>query len=216
MAAKKRRTASSSRWLAEHEKDPFVQKARKQGYRSRAVFKLDEMHRKLQLFQRGMTVVDLGSAPGAWSQYAAQKIRHGRIVAVDLLDMQSLDKVDFIQGDLLDPAVRERLKNKLGSGADLVLSDIAPNMSGMASVDQARSIGLAEMALHFAIEVLKPGGNLLVKTFQGAGLDEFRHEMRQHFHKVGVQKPAASRSRSRELYLYGNCFRNPGTTAGSK
>ncbi|RTZ62287.1 MAG: 23S rRNA methyltransferase [Gammaproteobacteria bacterium] len=209
MAAKKRRTASSARWLAEHEKDPFVQRARKQGYRSRAVYKLDEMHRKLQLLHRGMTVVDLGAAPGAWSQYAAQKIRDGRIVAVDLLDMEDLDKVDFVRGDLLDPAVRNRLKDKLGSGADLVLSDIAPNMSGIPSVDQARSIGLAEMALHFAVEVLKPGGNLLVKTFQGAGLDEFRHEMQLRFRKVGVQKPEASRSRSRELYLYGSCLKEP-------
>ncbi|RTZ58740.1 MAG: 23S rRNA methyltransferase [Gammaproteobacteria bacterium] len=209
MAAKKRRTASSARWLAEHEKDPFVQRSRKQGYRSRAVYKLDEMHRKLQLLHRGMTVVDLGAAPGAWSQYAAQKIRDGRIVAVDLLDMEDLDKVDFVRGDLLDPAVRNRLKDKLGSGADLVLSDIAPNMSGIPSVDQARSIGLAEMALHFAVEVLKPGGNLLVKTFQGAGLDEFRHEMQLRFRKVGVQKPEASRSRSRELYLYGSCLKEP-------
>jgi len=209
MAAKKRRTASSARWLAEHEKDPFVQRARKEGYRSRAVYKLDEMHRKLQLFHRGMTVVDLGAAPGAWSQYAAQKIRDGRVVAIDLLDMEDLDKVDFVQGDLLDPAVRTRLKDKLGSDADLVLSDIAPNMSGIPSVDQARSIGLAEMALHFAVEVLKPGSNLLVKAFQGAGLDGLRHEMQQHFHKVGVQKPEASRNRSRELYLYGSCLKEP-------
>ncbi len=209
MTAKKRRRASSARWLAEHEKDPFVQRARKAGYRSRAVYKLDEMHRKLQLFHRGMTVVDLGAAPGAWSQYAASKIRDGRIVAVDLLQMEALDKVEFIQGDLLEPAVRERLKDKLGSGADLVLSDIAPNMSGIASVDQARSMGLAEMALQFAVEVLKPGGHLLVKVFQGAGLDALRHDMQQHFRKVGVQKPEASRSRSRELYLHGSCFREP-------
>ena len=207
MPGKKRRRASSSRWLAEHESDPYVQRARKEGYRSRAVYKLDEMHKKLQLFHRGMSVVDLGAAPGAWSQYAAKKIKNGKIVAIDLLDMEPLGKVDFIQGDLLDETVRSALKARLTSGADLVLSDIAPNMSGVPSVDQARVVGLAEMALQFAVEVLNPGGNLLIKVFQGEGFEELRKEMGRHFANVSVKKPAASRGRSRELYLYASKFR---------
>jgi len=216
MAGKKRRRASSSRWLAEHESDPFVQRARKEGYRSRAAYKLDEMHKKLQLFHRGMSVVDLGSAPGAWSQYAAKKIRHGKIIAIDLLPMEPLDKVEFIQGDLMDEALRQTLKERLDTGADLVLSDIAPNMSGTPSVDQARSIGLAEMALQFALEVLKPGGCFLVKTFQGEGFDELRKEMMRHFDKVSVKKPEASRNRSRELYLYARKLKRVRTEPGQE
>lgn len=206
MTGKKRRRASSSRWLAEHESDPYVQRARKEGYRSRAVYKLDEMHKKWQLFHKGMSVVELGAAPGAWSQYAVRKIKNGQIIAVDLLDMEPLPHVDFIKGDILDVSVRNAVKSRLTAGADLVLSDIAPNMSGVPSVDQARIVNLAEMALQFAVEILKPGGNLLVKTFQGVGFDELRNEMGRRFSKVTVKKPEASRNRSRELYLFASKF----------
>jgi len=203
------RSKSSGKWLAEHFTDEYVKRARKEGYRSRAVYKLKEIDERDRLLRPGMTVVDLGAAPGAWSQYVVQRVgRAGRVLALDILPMDELAGVEVFQGDFTEEAVMRRLMDSLnGRPVDLVISDMAPNISGIESADQARSIYLAELALDFAVGVLKPGGNLLVKVFQGSGFNELFKAMQQQFGRVATRKPRASRSRSPELYLLATGFR---------
>lgn len=197
------RSKSSGRWLKEHFDDPYVQRAQQEGYRSRAVYKLVEINEKERLFKPGMRVIDLGAAPGGWSQMAAQLIGgKGQVVALDVLPMDPLPGVEVLQGDFREQAVLERLLEAVGGQpVDLVLSDMAPNISGMKSVDQPRAMYLAELALDLARQVLKPGGDLVVKVFQGEGFQELLAEARRSFRKVGTRKPKASRPRSREVYL---------------
>ena len=199
------RSKSSRAWMQEHVSDRFVRKAKEEGYRSRAAFKLRELALQDRLILPGMTVVDLGSAPGGWSQIAAELVGpKGRVVAVDILDMQALPGVEFIRGDFREAATLERLEALLGERqVDLVLSDMSPNISGIGMVDQARAAHLAELAIEFSLERLKPGGNLLVKTFQGDAFAEIRDQMRRSFRRVLARKPDASRSRSPEMYLVG-------------
>ena len=195
--------------MREHFADPFVKKAQAEGWRSRAVFKLEEIDRKEKLLKPGMTVVDLGAAPGAWSQYARRKLgRKGRVIATDILEMPSLPGVEFVQGDFREEAVFDALLALAPAHTvDVVLSDIAPNMSGMDAIDQPRSMYLAELALDFATRVLKPNGAVLIKTFQGAGFQELVEAARKSFKKVRFAKPDASRARSSELYLLASGFR---------
>ncbi len=197
------RSKSSGRWLKEHFQDEFVQRAQREGWRSRGAFKLEEIDAKDRLLKPGMVVLDLGAAPGGWSQYAARRLRHtGRIIALDILPMDSLADVASLQGDFREPSVLDDLLEILGDDrADLVLSDMAPNMSGVKAVDQPRAMYLAELALDLAVQVLRPGGSFLVKVFQGEGFDELLKSMRTRFGKVVSRKPKASRDRSRELYL---------------
>lgn len=200
-----KRSKTSKAWMREHLNDTYVQQARASGYRARAAYKLLEIDDKDKLLRPGMVVVDLGAAPGSWSQVASQKVGDGgRVIALDLLEVLGLPRMTFIQGDFQDAAVLRELEATLdGRPVDLVLSDMAPNISGIAAADQARSIGLCELALDFAVEHLKPGGNFLVKVFQGAGFDEYRRAMQAAFRSVVVRKPAASRDRSTEVYLLG-------------
>lgn len=202
------RSKSSSRWLQEHFNDPYVRQAQEQGYRSRAVFKLLEIQEKDRLLRPGMTVIDLGAAPGSWSQVAAGLVGDkGLVIASDILPMEPLPGVHFVLGDFREEAVFAALLAVLGDRqADLVISDMAPNMSGERSVDQPRAMYLAELALELARRVLRPGGDLLVKTFQGEGVDAYRKEMRQSFRQLLVRKPGASRARSSEVYLLGRGF----------
>jgi len=199
------RSKTSKAWMREHVNDPYVQKAKAEGYRSRAAYKLLEMDKKDRLFAPGQLVVDLGAAPGSWSQVAAAKLgSKGRVVAVDLLPLAPLPGVHFIQGDFREQEVLDALLAALGgSKADLVICDLAPNISGIGVSDQARAMYLAELALEFARQCLKPGGSLLVKVFQGAGFTEFLAAMRKAFTKVVSRKPEASRGRSSEQYLLG-------------
>lgn len=194
---------SSRRWLKEHFSDPYVKQAQKEGYRSRAVYKLLEMHERDRIFRPGMTVVDLGAAPGGWSQLAAKLIKpNGQIIAMDLLPMQPIDGVDFILGDFSDETVYHELLARINhKKVDWVISDMAPNMSGYESVDIPRSMYLSELALDFAINVLAPEGGFLIKVFQGAGFDEFFVNMKRNFKTIVTRKPKASRGRSREIYL---------------
>jgi len=196
------RTKSSRRWLKEHFDDEFVKRAQREGFRSRAVYKLDEIQQRDHVIRPGMTIVDLGAAPGGWSQYALGLIgRTGRIVAMDILSMEPLPGVEFIQGDFRDDAVLERLLQAVqGQQIDLVMSDIAPNISGVGVVDQPRAMYLAELAVDFADKVLRPGGDLLVKLFQGEGFDALLRDLRGRYDKVVIRKPKASRPRSREVY----------------
>lgn len=202
------RSKSSSRWLQEHFNDPYVRQAQEQGYRSRAVFKLLEIQEKDRLLRPGMTVIDLGAAPGSWSQVAAGLVGDkGLVIASDILPMEPLPGVHFVLGDFREEAVFAALLAVLGDRqADLVISDMAPNMSGERSVDQPRAMYLAELALELARRVLRPGGDLLLKTFQGEGVDAYRKEMRQSFRQLLVRKPGASRARSSEVYLLGRGF----------
>ncbi|MCW8194532.1 23S rRNA (uridine(2552)-2'-O)-methyltransferase RlmE [Proteobacteria bacterium 005FR1] len=197
------RSKSSRRWLQEHVNDPFVKRAQVDGYRARAAYKLLELNDKDRLIRPGMLVVDLGSAPGSWSQVAGRLVgAKGRVVASDILPMDSLENVEFIQGDFTEEAVFEQIMEKLGGEqADLVISDMSPNISGIAAADQASSIYLAELALDLVRQVLKPKGNFVTKVFQGEGHDEYLREVRSLFEKVAIRKPEASRSRSREVYL---------------
>ncbi|MGB9428711.1 MAG: 23S rRNA (uridine(2552)-2'-O)-methyltransferase RlmE [Gammaproteobacteria bacterium] len=198
-----KRTKSSARWLAEHFSDVYVKRARQEGWRSRAVFKLEEIQQRDKLIKPGMTIVDLGAAPGGWSQYAA-KIQAGRgtLVALDILSMDPLAGVDIIQGDFTEEPVLAELQARLkGHAADLVLSDMAPNISGEEAIDQPRAMYLAELALAFALPVLAPQGAFLVKVFQGVGFAAYLQELRRRFRSVATRKPGASRPRSRELYL---------------
>ncbi len=211
--AKKR--SSSKAWLKEHRDDPYVQRAQREGYRSRACYKLLELQEKDRLIRPGMTVVDLGSAPGGWSQVAGELLDHrGRIVASDILPMDALPDVTFIQGDFTEQAVLDRILQALGGeSADLVLSDMAPNMSGLSDVDQPRAMYLVELALDMARQVLAPGGSFVAKVFQGEGFDALLRDARAAFGTVSNRKPAASRPRSREVYLVGRDFRGARETA---
>jgi 23S rRNA (uridine2552-2'-O)-methyltransferase len=199
---------SSGSWRERQEKDPYVQRARRGGWRSRAVFKLEEIDSKERLLKPGMVCVDLGSAPGSWSQYVTATLRgRARIVAVDLLAMDALPDVEFIQGDFQDDAVFKQLLESAGTGGvDLVMSDMAPNISGTRAVDQPRSMYLVELALDMARRVLKPGGSFVCKVFQGEGFDDFVREARNSFARVRVIKPKASRTGSREVYLVARNF----------
>lgn len=198
-----KRTNSSARWLNEHFNDHYVKQAQKAGYRSRAAFKLLEILKKDRLLRPGMVVVDLGAAPGGWSVIAKQAVGEtGRVFALDILPMEPLVGVDFVQGDFNDDEVMETMLQQVGEqGVDLVMSDLAPNMSGISAVDQARSFQLVEQALLFARQVLKPNGNFVVKVFQGEGFDSFLKELRASFTRVNIRKPQASRGRSPEIYF---------------
>jgi 23S rRNA (uridine2552-2'-O)-methyltransferase len=204
-----KRSKSSSRWLAEHFKDAYVKKAHATGARSRAVFKLEEIQKRDRLIKPNMTIVDLGAAPGGWSQFAAQTLKgQGRIVALDILPMDALEGVEFIQGDFTSDEVLQLLRDSLrGEKVDLVLSDIAPNMSGVGDVDQARAMQMAELALEYAREALRHGGSFLVKVFQGQGFQEYLKVLRADFHEVTARKPKSSRSRSPEVYLLARNYR---------
>lgn len=197
------RSKTSKKWLNEHFDDAYVKKARQEGWRSRAIYKLIEIDERDKLLKPGMSVVDLGAAPGGWSEYAARQVGDkGRVIALDLLPMDAIAGVEFIEGDFREEPVYERLLAALdGAPVDLVMSDMAPNMSGMKAVDQPRAMYLAELSLELAQKVLKPGGDMLIKAFTGEGLDEFKREIRQHFAKLIVRKPKASRARSPEIYL---------------
>ena len=204
--SKRRRSGGS--WRERQERDPYVQRARKEGWRSRAVFKLEEIDRKERLLKPGMVCVDLGAAPGGWSQYVTEKLDgRARIVAVDLLEMDALPCVEFVQGDFREDEVFERMLRLVGErGVDLVLSDMAPNITGTRVVDQPRSMYLAELALDMARRVLKPGGSFVCKVFQGEGFEEFVRDARNAFGRVRVIKPDASRAASREVYLVARNF----------
>ena len=203
-----RRSKSSDRWLKEHFADPFVQRAQNEGWRSRAVFKLEEIQRSERLLRPGIRCVDLGAAPGSWSQYAARIVGGAsRIVATDILPMEAIPGVEFVQGDFREPEVLERVLAAVGAPkVDLVLSDMAPNMAGIDAVDQPRSVHLAELALEFADHVLAPGGDLLLKLFQGAGFDQIIRDARARYGRVATKKLKASRSRSPEIYLLARQF----------
>jgi len=196
------RSKSSHRWLQEHFSDPYVKKAQKEGLRSRAAFKLEELVERDRLLKAGMVVVDLGAAPGGWSQWVRQELGNsGRVVALDILDMPSLAGVDFIHGDFREDAVLKQLEATLGGQqVDLVLSDMAPNMSGVDAVDLPRAMHLAELAMDFADGHLRVGGTFLIKLFQGVGFDDYVRELRRRYSKVAIRKPAASRKRSPEVY----------------
>ncbi|MBV6448606.1 RlmE family RNA methyltransferase [Nitrosomonas sp.] len=200
-----KRAKTSKAWMKEHVNDFFVKQAKKEGYRSRAAYKLLEIVDRDRLLKPGMIVVDLGAAPGSWSQVASQKIGHkGKVIALDILEMAPLPGVEFIQDDFREERALLELRKHLGEQQpDLVISDMAPNMSGIAVSDQARSMYLAELALAFSIEQLNYGGNFLVKVFQGRDFDLFIRDMRAGFSNVLVRKPEASRNRSNELYLVG-------------
>lgn len=194
---------SSRRWLKEHFSDKYVKQAREEGYRSRAAYKLLELHERDRLFKPGMTVIDLGAAPGSWSQVVVDLVgAKGRVVALDILPMDPVPGVDFIQGDFTDESVLKSLLQTLGSvKSDWVISDMAPNMSGVDMVDQIRSIALAELAFDLAKLVLNEKGGFLVKVFQGEGFDAFLKDVKSYFKKVNIRKPKASRDRSSEVYL---------------
>lgn len=200
-----KRTQTSKAWMREHVNDPYVQRAKHEGYRSRASYKLLEIDERDHLLKPGMTVVDLGATPGGWSQIAARKVGDaGRVIALDILELQPLHHVEFILGDFREEAVLAELVAKLkGRPVDLVICDMAPNISGIAISDQARAIHLSELALAFSVEYLKPGGNFLVKVFQGEGFEPYIKEMRAVFKQVATRKPQASRGRSNEIYLLG-------------
>jgi 23S rRNA (uridine2552-2'-O)-methyltransferase len=203
------RSKTSKAWMREHVTDLYVRRAQAEGYRSRAAFKLQQLTDRDKLLKPGMRVVDLGAAPGGWSQVAAQKVQPGgSVIALDVLDMGGISGVSFVKGDFQEEGTLEALERLLhGEPVDLVLSDMAPNISGIPSVDQARAVTLAELALEFAVTHLKPHGNFLVKAFQGSGHDAFLKRMRAHFGEVVVRKPEASRSRSSEVYLLGKGLR---------
>jgi len=207
--AKKR--SSSKAWLQEHRDDPYVKRAQREGYRSRACYKLLELQERDRLLRPGMTVVDLGSAPGGWSQVAANLVgHHGQVIASDILPMDALAGVAFIQGDFTEDSVFEQLLAEIGPvGADVVLSDMAPNMSGMPAVDQPRAMYLVELALDMALRVLRPGGVFVSKVFQGEGFESLLRDARDGFGQVLTRKPAASRPRSREVYLVARDRREP-------
>ena len=206
MAKKK---SSSRRWLKEHFDDSYVKRAQAAGYRSRASYKLLEIQDKDRLIKPGMTVVDLGAAPGGWSQVAAELVgEKGRVIASDILSMAPIAGVDFVQGDFTEQAALDGILGLLnGQRADLVISDMAPNMSGMPAVDQPRGMYLVELALDLATQVLRPGGDFLTKVFQGEGFDELLKILRERFGQVITRKPGASRARSREMYLLGRGFK---------
>ncbi len=203
------RSKSSQRWLKEHFDDPYVKQAQKDGYRSRASYKLLDIQEKDRILRNGMTVIDLGAAPGGWSQVVSRVIgEKGKLIASDILPMDSIADVTFIQGDFTEDAVFEELLSVVGNApVDLVISDMAPNMSGMRSVDQVKAMLLCELAFDFATRVLKPGGDFLIKIFQGEGFDSYLQSIRLAFDKVQMRKPSSSRDRSREQYLLARGFK---------
>jgi len=204
------RSKSSSRWLQEHFSDPYVKRAQAEGWRSRAVFKLDELIERDGLLKPGMVVVDLGAAPGGWSQMVRERLGdRGRVVALDILPMQGIAGVEFIEGDFREDEALQRLDEVLaGAPVDLVLSDMAPNMSGVGAVDQDRSMHLAELAADFAEMRLRPGGAFLAKLFQGQGFDDYVRRLRATYARVSIRKPKASRARSNEVYALAAGKRN--------
>lgn len=203
------KSKSSSRWLQEHENDPYVLRARKEGYRSRASYKLIELDEKSGLFCPAQVVVDLGAAPGGWSQVAAERVGdRGTVIASDILPMDAIVGVQFVQGDFTETAVFDEIVNCLnGEMADLVISDMAPNMSGVKAIDQPRAMYLLELAVDFASQVLRPGGVFVSKVFHGQGFDQLLKDMRPRFDKIAAKKPDASRSRSREVYWVATGYR---------
>lgn len=201
-----KRSKTSKQWMQEHVSDPYVQRAQKDGYRARAAYKLLEIDEHDHLIKSGMVVVDLGAAPGSWSQVAAAK--GAKVIALDLLPMQPIQGVEFIEGDFREDAALAQLEKRLDGGkVGLVISDMAPNISGIDVSDQARAMYLAELALDFSVHHLQPQGAFLVKAFQGTGFDEFVKEMKRHFARVAIRKPKASRDRSSEVYLLGQGMR---------
>ena len=204
-----KRHKSNQVWLDEHVNDPFVQKAKAEGYRSRAAYKLIEIDAKDRLIKAGGVIVDLGSAPGSWCQVAAKKIgSKGRIIAIDLLDMQGMANVDFIQGDFSEGGALKLIEEKLaGAKVDLVMSDMLPNMTGVAAIDSPRAIYLCELAAEFALMHLKPEGKFLTKAYQGPGFEEFLTQLKRQFKTVASRKPDASRDRSAEVFLLGSGLR---------
>lgn len=209
-----KKSHSSRQWLRRHLNDPYVQKSKREGYRSRSAYKLTEIDDRDRLFKGGQVVVDLGAAPGGWSQVLAKRVPSGAVVAIDLLPMDPVAGVAFVQGDFARPSGLKAIDEALGGrAADVVLSDMAPNMSGIAVSDQARSMELAELARDFALAHLKPDGAFLVKIFQGAGYDEYLASLRRAFQKVVVRKPEASRGESAEQYLLARGLKGlkPGT-----
>ena len=208
------KSKSSKSWLKEHFDDEYVRRSQQDGYRSRAIYKLIEIDKKDRLVKPGMTIIDLGAAPGGWSEYCVKKLgKKGTMVALDILPMEPIDGVTIIEGDFREDAVFEELMAVMGGGkteankADLVISDMAPNISGMGSVDMPRAYYLCELALDLARQVLKPGGDLLVKLFQGEGFEAYNKELKASFSKVVMRKPKASRARSREIYALATGFR---------
>ncbi|MFM8480838.1 MAG: 23S rRNA (uridine(2552)-2'-O)-methyltransferase RlmE [Gammaproteobacteria bacterium] len=203
------RTKSSSQWLRRHVTDPFVKQAQKDGYRSRSAYKLIELDQKDKLFRSGMRVMDLGSAPGGWSQVAGRLVgAKGRVLATDILPMDPLTNVDFIQGDFTDDAIVQQIHDWLqGAKFDLIVSDIAPNITGIDSADQASSMYFLELALDTVRKTLKPGAAFVAKMFQGEGSDAYLKELRRSFDKVSIRKPAASRPESREVYIVAKGFK---------
>lgn len=201
--ANKKHSASSKRWLKEHFDDVYANEARKLGYRSRAYFKIEELDKKDKLIRPGLTVVDLGAAPGGWSQYAADKVGdNGTVISCDILPMDPLPGVEFLQGDFREETVLDALLSRIdGKNVDLVMSDMAPNMSGNNVTDQAGSMYLVELAFDMCHQVLKPNGNFAVKVFQGEGFDQFVKDLRNSFKTVKIRKPDSSRARSREVYI---------------
>jgi len=201
-----KRTRTSKGWMQEHVNDEYVKRAQRDGYRARAAYKLIEIDDKDHLIKPGMVIVDLGSTPGSWSQVVTQRLKgQGKIIALDLLEMQPITGVQFIQGDFREDAVLAQLEATLGeSRVDLVIADMAPNISGISDVDQANAMYLTELALDFSYKWLKPGGHFLVKVFNGSGFEEIVKNMRQGFDKVSTRKPKASRDRSSEVYLLGS------------
>ncbi len=203
------RSKTSNAWLAEHFNDEFVKRARKEGYRSRAVYKLQEIDSRDRLLKPGMIVVDLGAAPGAWSQYLVERVgRSGRVIALDILPMEALPGVEVLQGDFTEEATLQALIDALGGRpVDLVISDMSPNISGVDSADKARAMYLSELAVDFAAQVLKPGGAFLMKVFQGSGFSELYKGIQGKFTRVVSRKPKASRARSAEIYVLATGFR---------
>jgi len=201
--------SSKKRWLNRQQKDPFVKQAQQSHYRSRAVYKLIEIDDRDHLFQQGQSVIDLGAAPGSWSQYVSEKIgRQGHLLAVDILPMDPIDNTLFIKGNITERPVVEQCLQAMSHGkVDLVISDMAPNLSGIRVTDQARSLYLAELSFDLARTVLKQGGDMLVKLFEGEGTELYRDELKEHFGKVIIRKPKASREDSREFYVLARAFR---------
>ena len=202
------KSKSSKGWLKEHFDDEYVRRSQQDGYRSRAIYKLIEIDDKDRLIKPGMTIIDLGAAPGGWSEYCVKKLgKNGTVVALDILPMEPINEVTIIEGDFREDAVFEELMAVMNNAqADLVISDMAPNISGMESVDMPRAYYLCELALDFARQVLKPGGGLLVKLFQGEGFEAYNKELKASFSKVVMRKPKASRARSREIYALATGF----------
>ncbi|MDM8119415.1 23S rRNA (uridine(2552)-2'-O)-methyltransferase RlmE [Succinatimonas hippei] len=204
----RKRTASQTRWLKEHFSDPYVKEAHKRGLRSRASFKLEELQQRDRLIKAGNIVVDLGAAPGGWSEFAVKCVgEKGKVIACDILPIRPIRNVTFLQGDFRDEAVFLKLYSMIGVGADVVLSDMAPNMSGTTAIDQPRAMLLSELALDMARRVLRIGGSFVVKVFTGSGSQEYLAELRKDFSTVKVRKPDASRDRSREVYMVATGFK---------